>query len=76
MYLSVDERKLFLRYIDNMFMTWTKSEKQLKYFMNEINQNHPSKKFDFKFHYKHIEFLDTLVYVDQQNKLETTLLLN
>ena len=48
-------------------MGWTKSEKQLKDFMSEINQKHPSIKFDCK----QIEFLDNLVYIDEQNKLQT-----
>ena len=51
----------------------TKSEKQVKYFMNELNQKHPSAKFDYKFESKRIEFPDTLVYKDQQNKLQTTI---
>ena len=41
--------------------------------MSELNQKHPSIKFDYKFDCKQIEFLDTLVYIDQQNKLQTTL---
>ena len=53
-------------------MVWTESEKQLKDFMSELNQKHPIK-FDYKFDCKQIEFLDTLVYIDQQNKLKTTL---
>ena len=32
-----------------------------------------SPNFDYKFDCKQIEFLDTLVYIDQQNKLQTTL---
>ena len=64
---------LFSRYIDDIFMVWTKSEKRLKDFMSELNQKHPSIKFDYKFDCKQIEFLDTLVYIDQQNKLQTTL---
>ena len=67
--LIKDKSILFLRYIDDIFMVWTKSEKQLKDFMSELNQKHPSIKFDCK----QIEFLDTLVYIDQQNKLQTTL---
>ena len=35
-----------------------------KDFMNELNQEYSSIKTDLKFHYKQIEFLDTLVYVD------------
>ena len=54
-------------------MVWTKSEKQLKDFMSELNQKHPTIKFGYKFDCKRIEFLDTLVYIDQQNKLKTTL---
>ena len=51
-------------------MVWTKSEKQLKDFMSELNQKHLSIKFDYKFDCKQIEFLDTLVYIDQKNKLQ------
>ena len=64
---------LFLRYIDDIFMVWTKSEKQLKDFMSELNKKHSSLKFDFEFVCKRIEFLHTLVYINQQNKLQTTL---
>ena len=70
--LIKDKSILFLRYIDDIFMVWTKSEKQLKDFMSELNQKHPYIKFDYKFDCKQIEFLDTLVYIDQQNKLQTT----
>ena len=54
-------------------MVWTKSEKQLKDFMSQVNQKHPSIKFDYKFGCKQIEVFDTLGYIDQQNKLQTTL---
>ena len=53
-------------------MIWTKSEKQLKGFMTERNQKHPSVKFDYKFDCKEMEFLDTLVYIGKQNKLQAT----
>ena len=70
--LIKDKSILFLCYID-IFMVWTKSEKQLKDFLSELNQKHPSIKFDYKFDCKQIESLDNLVYIDQQNKLQTTL---
>ena len=54
-------------------MVWTKSEIHVKDFMSELDQKYPSIKFDYKFDCKQIEFLDTLVYIDQQNKLQTTL---
>ena len=54
-------------------MVWTKSENELKSFINEINKKHHSIKFDFKFSKEKIEFLDTLVYKDHHNRLQTTL---
>ena len=67
------DKSIFLRYIDDIFMVQTKSEKQLKDVMIELNQKHPSIKFDYKFDSKQIQFLDTLVYIDQENKLKTNL---
>ena len=60
-------------YIDNIFMVWVKSESELRQFMNKINQKHQSIKFDFKFSKESIEFLDTLVYIDSNNRLQTNL---
>ena len=54
-------------------MLWIKSEKQLKDFLSELNQKYPPIKFDYKCDCKQIEFLDTLVYINEQNKLQTTL---
>ena len=71
--LIKDKSILFLRYVDDIFMVWTKSEKQLKDFTSELNQKHPSITFDYKFDCQQIEFLHTLVYIDKQNKLQTTL---
>ena len=71
--LAKDKSIPFLCYIDDIFMIWTRSEKQLKDFMSELNQKHPSIKFGYKFDCKQIEFLDTLVYINEQNKLQTTL---
>ena len=64
---------IFLHYIDDIFMVWTKSEKQIKDFMSELNQKHLSIKFNYKFECKQIEFLEIFVYIDQQNKVQTTL---
>ena len=70
--LIKDKSIIFLRYKCDTFMVWTKSEKQVKDFMSELNQKHLSIKFDYKFDCKKTEFLDTLVYIDKQNKLQTT----
>ena len=51
----------YLRFIDDIFMVWTKLENQLKFFINEMSKKH-SIKLDFKFSKEtKIEFLDTLV---------------
>ena len=84
--LIKDKLILFLRYIDDIFMVWVKSKKQLKNFMNGLNQKHPSLNFDYKFDCTRIEFVDTLLYIlyklqnallrkpsDRQNFLNATL---
>ena len=58
--LIKDKSVLFLHYTGDTFMVLIKSEKQLKDFMSELNQKHPSIKFDYKFGCKQIEFLDTI----------------
>ena len=63
----------YLRFIDDIFMVWTKSENELKSFINEINKKHHSIKFDFKNFKEKIEFLGTLVYKDHNNYLQTRL---
>ena len=40
--------------------------------MNELNQKCARIKSDYKFDCKRIEFLDSSVYIDQQNELQTT----
>ena len=65
--LISDQSILFLRYIDDILMVWVKSEKQLKDIMKKLNQKHPP------FDCKQIEFLDTLVYINQQKKLQSSL---
>ena len=42
-------------------------------FKQQINEVHPSIKFDFIFSNKEISFLDTIVYKTQLGKLETKL---
>ena len=54
-------------------MVLIKSESELRHFMNEINQKYQSIKFNFKLSKESIEFLDTLVYIDSKNRLQTTL---
>ena len=68
-----DKTKMFLRFIDDLFIIWTGSEQELLDFMNNLNKKHPSIKFEFKYSQTKIEFLNVLVYKDQNNMLETTI---
>lgn len=45
------------RYIDDIFMTWNKSEQALKKLLNEANQWHPNMKFEYKIS-QSLPFLD------------------
>ena len=53
-------------------MVWTKSENEIKSFINEINKKHYSIKFEFKFSIEKTGFLDTLVYKGHNKRLQTT----
>ena len=54
--------KLYLRFIDDIFLIWAGTADQLMKFKQQINEVHPSTKFDFNFSNKEINFLVTVVY--------------
>ena len=62
-----------LRFIDDLFLIWTGSEQELLGIMNDLNKKRPSIKFEFRYSLTKIEFLDILVYKDQNNTLQTTI---
>ena len=64
---------LYLRYIDDIFMIWTGTKLQFEQFIMYLNQEHPSIKFTYKISYEAVEFLDTTVYIDKNNQLQTKL---
>ena len=64
-----DKIKMFLRFIDDLFMIWIGSEQELPDFMTDLNKKHPSIKFKFKYSQTKIEFLVVLVYKDLNNML-------
>ena len=68
-----DKAKMLLRFCDDHFMIWTRSEQELLNFMSDLNKKHYSIKFEFKYSQTKIEFLDVLVYKDYNNMLQTTI---
>ena len=64
---------LYLRNIDGIFFIWKGTEEELKNLFNEINKKHPFIKFDQKYSKSKMEFLNILVYKDEQLTLQTTL---
>ena len=58
--------------MDNIFMIWNGTKEELISFRDELNEKHKAIKFDYKISTKQIEFLNTMVYRDQQHKIQTT----
>ena len=72
-YLLIKNKSVIsLRYKDDIFMVWIKSESELRQFMNKINEKLQSIKFYFKFSKESTAFLDTLVYIQSNNRRQTT----
>ena len=44
-----DETKMFLGFIDDLFIILIGSEQELLDFMSDLNKTHPSIKFEFKY---------------------------
>ena len=64
--------KLYLRYIDDLFLIWTGTKQQFEDFILNINNQHPSIKFSYQISNTSIDFLDTTVYI-KNRKLHTTI---
>ena len=63
----------YCRYIDDIFFLWNDTEENLIHFASKLNKEHPSIKFDWKHSKNNINFLDTVIYKDKNNKLQTKL---
>ena len=63
---------LYLRYIDDIFMIWKGTKVELIIFIKELNEKHKTIKFDFQFSPRKIAFLDTMLYKDENNNIQTT----
>ena len=63
----------YARYIDDIFFIYTGGQAKLDTFITHLNTLHNSIKFDLCSSTHSIAFLDTLVYIDNNRKLQTTL---
>ena len=72
-HLIQEKCKLYLRYIDDIFLIWIGTLDELNKFKANINQVHPSIRFDFNYTSNSANFLDTTVKKSSTGKLATTL---
>ena len=64
---------LWKRFIDDIFLIWTHGEDTLLQFHEYLNRLHPTIKFDITYSYEKINFLDTTIFLNPQQQLESTL---
>ena len=64
-----DKTEMFFKFIDDLFMIWTGSEQKLLDFVSDLNKKHSLIKFEFKYSQIKIDFLNVLIYKDQNNML-------
>ena len=63
----------WIRIIDDIFAIWTQGIEKLQQFLTHINKFHPTIKFDCTYSHKTVNFLDTTIYINSNNKLESDL---
>ena len=62
----------YTRFIDDIFTQWDGTLDQLKEFLTTINTLHPTIKFDAKYSFSSINFLDIQINKSDDGKLHTT----
>ena len=65
-----------LQYIDDIFMIWTGIKQDVLVFSENSNNKHKTIKFEYTISHSNISFLETLIYKDKNNTLQTTLYRN
>ena len=65
--------KLYLRYIDDIFMIRTGTKEQFSQYYSTLNNCHHSIKFDLEISPDEVNFQDTTVYVDTCGNIQTKL---
>ena len=73
-YLYIKNKSiLYLRYIDDIFLILTGTKQELLIFLEKLNSKHKTIRFEHNVSNSNISFLDTLIYNDKSNTLQTTL---
>ena len=65
--------RFWKRFIDDIFFIFLGNEEELEKLMMDMNNLHPSIKFNFKFSKTSIDFLDTTIYINNEGLLCSTL---
>ncbi|XP_037774196.1 uncharacterized protein LOC119570599 [Penaeus monodon] len=63
---------VFYRYIDDIFGIFTGTEAELLEYHQELNNIHPDLNFTVEYSKKELPFLDTMVYLDAEGKVQTS----
>ena len=61
----------WIRFLDDIFAIWCHGEATLIRFLHHMNKLHTTIKFEYEYSTKTVHFLDTRIYVNEQNKLES-----
>jgi peptide-methionine (R)-S-oxide reductase len=72
-YTYPTQPKIWLRYIDDIFMIWDHDKDSLDSFLNYLNECHHRIKFTSEISDSFVNFLDTSVHIDNNRKLYTDL---
>ena len=72
-HLIKEKCNLYLRYMHDIFLIWTRTLDEFNKFIAEINEVHPSIKFDFNYWSNSVNVLDTTVKKSFTGELSTTL---
>ena len=70
---QTDAISLWKRYIDDIFMIWTRRKEQLEAFVGIANSIHPDIPLTFEISQHQFNFLDLNIYIDKKGKLQTTM---
>ena len=62
----------YLQYINDIFMIWTGKKQELLVFLENLTSKHKKIKFERNILHNNISLLDTIIYKNKNNTLQTT----